>query len=97
MRGSPDLVVEIVSTGSVRKDTIVLFEQYFVAGIDEYWLIDARGEEIEFELFTRGADCFVPAEADADGYRHSEVFGLSFALIRSINEFDETEYHLLHR
>ena len=52
--GTPDLVVEVVSNSSVRKDTVELREAYFIAGIAEYWLIDGRGEEIEFELLVRG-------------------------------------------
>lgn len=42
--GSPDLVVEIVSRSSVRKDTKILPERYFKAGVTEYWLVDCRDE-----------------------------------------------------
>ena len=44
MVGSPDLVVEVVSRSSVEKDTVLLFDAYFQAGVLEYWLIDARDE-----------------------------------------------------
>ncbi len=40
--GSPDLVVEIVSDTSVRKDTVLLRKAYGRAGVEEYWLIDAH-------------------------------------------------------
>lgn len=41
LAGSPDLAVELVSRSSVRKDTKLLRDRYFAAGITEYWLIDA--------------------------------------------------------
>src|SRR5947209_17728 len=42
--GAPDLVIEVVSPSSVRKDTVRLRQAYWEAGIPEYWLIDARAE-----------------------------------------------------
>ena len=48
LAGAPDLVVEVVSQSSVRKDTKVLRDLYFQAGVLEYWLIDARSAEIDF-------------------------------------------------
>src|SRR5687768_1326081 len=41
LRGSPDLVVEVISNSSVRKDRKLLLKKYFEAGINEYWLVDA--------------------------------------------------------
>src|SRR5262249_34297703 len=48
--GRPDWVVEIVSRSTVHKDTQRLRTLYHRAGIPEYWLIDARGAEIEFQI-----------------------------------------------
>src|SRR5262249_16202275 len=42
VEGTPDMVLEVVSDGSVRKDTVVLREGYWKAGIREYWLVDVR-------------------------------------------------------
>ena len=44
--GVPDLVVEVVSTSSVRKDTKLLRRQYYQAGIPEYWLVDGFRSEL---------------------------------------------------
>ena len=49
LEGTPDLVVEVVSDSSERKDNQTLFEAYWEAGIPEYWLVDARGNP-EFTL-----------------------------------------------
>lgn len=93
--GSPDLVVEIVSRHSVRKDTLLLRERYFLAGIEEYWLIDARGEEIDFQLLVRGEEAFFPAPPDADGYCRSKVFEARFRLTRDRNPVGGYRYTLL--
>lgn len=95
--GSPDLVVEVVSRSSVRKDGVLLREQYFQAGIQEYWHIDGRGETIDFQLLARGKHEFEPVAADADGYRRSEVLGGSFLLTRSLNRAGRFDYRLAGR
>src|SRR5262245_35382156 len=38
--GTPDMVLEVVSTNSVNKDTVVLRRLYAEAGIPEYWLVN---------------------------------------------------------
>jgi len=52
-------------------DTVRLPKAYFQAGVREYWLIDARGEELSFQLLRRGDGAFEPTPADADGYQRS--------------------------
>src|SRR5438067_4657252 len=44
--GSPDMVLEVVRPSSVEKDTVVLRELYWKAGVREYWLVDPRGLEL---------------------------------------------------
>lgn len=34
------MVVEVVSPGSVRTDTVMKLEEYAVAGIEQYWIVD---------------------------------------------------------
>jgi Uma2 family endonuclease len=95
--GVPDLVVEVVSSSSVRKDTKLLRRQYFLAGIPEYWLVDARGRKINFQILARGEGEYIPVTPDADLYHRSTVLDASFQLIRERDEFGEFEYHLLRR
>ncbi len=79
--GSPDLVVEVVSPSSVVKDTVLLRERYHVAGVTEYWLIDAREDDLQFDILrhTPGGYEATPA---ADGWMASRVLGARFRLVR---------------
>jgi len=77
--GSPDWVVEILSKSSVRKDKQLLRKAYFDAGVQEYWLIDALGDQVDFQLLTRGDADFV-AIGLQDGWLASPVFARAFRL-----------------
>jgi Uma2 family endonuclease len=83
--GTPDMVAEVVSNSSVRKDTIELRYAYFQAGIAEYWLVDGRDEEIDFQLLVRGESEYLPVDADSDGFRFSPAFGHAFRFIREVH------------
>ena len=83
LEGAPDLVVEIVSDRSVKKDTQRLPAAYFSAGVREFWLADARGEQLMFQIYRPGETAFEPAGPDAEGYQPSAVFGCRFRLDRS--------------
>ncbi len=95
--GTPDLVIEFVSDSSVNKDTRILRRKYFQAGIAEYWLFDARGSEIDFQLLTRGAKGFQPNAPDRQGFRLSSVFPLKFKLTRERDRIGHWRYTLQHR
>jgi Uma2 family endonuclease len=85
LEGPPDLVVEIVSDTSVRKDTERLPGAYFRAGVSEFWLLDARGEELIFRIHRRGASQYEPADVNAEGFQPSIVLGREFRLRRGRN------------
>jgi Uma2 family endonuclease len=87
LAGTPDLVVEILSDSSVRKDTVQLRRYYFLAGIPEYWLIDARGDDLRFQILARGADDYTEVPAGRGGWLPSAVFGRRFRLRRELDEF----------
>jgi Uma2 family endonuclease len=97
LRGTPDLVVEIVSRSSARKDKKVLRERYFLAGIPEYWLVDCRGKVIQFSVLVRAAAEYAESPVDADGFAYSPVFGRSFRLTRSLNRVGHWRYALEDR
>jgi len=72
--GAPDLVVEVVSPGSVREDRVRKFTEYEQAGVGEYWLVDPRPNQRTIECYRRDeAGIFQPIEAGADGRLLSAV------------------------
>jgi Uma2 family endonuclease len=81
LEGTPDWVLEIASDSSVHKDTQLLREAYHRAGIPEYWLIDARGQEIDFRILLYRPASYVVAPRRG-GWQRSEVFGCRFRLER---------------
>lgn len=91
--GTPDLVVEVVSDSSVRKDLAVLPAAYAAADIPEYWIIDARGESLRFEILSLGADGYEP-RSPAGGEQWSAVLGRGFTLSRRRNRVGRWRYEL---
>jgi Uma2 family endonuclease len=79
IEGAPDVVLEVVSDSSLRKDTVRLREVYWKAGVREYWLVDARRAPPAFDLLRHTAKGFV-AVRKRGGWLKSEVFGKSFRL-----------------
>jgi Uma2 family endonuclease len=96
VHGRPDWVLEVVSQTSVEKDTEQMRDLYYRAGIPEYWLIDARGEEIDFQLLVHRRSGYV-AVPPQDGWYPSRVFGRSFRLGRRRNRAGRWNYQLLVR
>ena len=94
VEGGPDLVVEVVSDSSVHKDTKRLPLAYYKAGVREYWLIDARGEELSFQLLRCGEAAFEPTPPDAAGYQRSEVLDADYLLSRSRHQRGHWVYQL---
>lgn len=91
--GAPDMVLEVVSATSVEKDTVVLRELYWQAGIPEYWLVDARGDRLQFDILLRQPDGYV-ATREQGGWLESVVFGKSFRLGSRPDELGHPEYTL---
>jgi Uma2 family endonuclease len=91
--GTPDWVLEVVSLHSIEKDTVRLRRAYHRAGIPEYWLIDARGDDVAFQILHRRRSAYVSSPI-RDGWQRSRVFGLEFKLERGVDELDLWDYTL---
>lgn len=94
LEGTPDLVVEVVSDTSVRKDLVQLREAYRRAGVAEYWLVDARGADVCFEILRADGDGY-RAAAPWDAPQRSEVLGRTFRLERRRNRVGRWSYRLV--
>lgn len=75
VEGAVDLIVEVVSDGSVKKDTLELRELYHRAGVQEYWIVDARGLPLRFEVLIHRPEGYAGATPSPDGYQRSGVLG----------------------
>jgi Uma2 family endonuclease len=93
IEGSPDWVLEVVSDSSVEKDTHLLRKAYHRAGIPEYWLVDARGPEILFQIlqWRKNGYAAVPKRG---GWQRSPIFGHHFRLVRETARMGFWEYTL---
>jgi Uma2 family endonuclease len=79
IEGTPDMVLEVVSAYSVRKDTKILRNLYWRAGIPEYWLVDARKKPLKFDIL-QWTERGYTATRRSQGWLKSKVFGRSFLL-----------------
>lgn len=95
LAGSPDIVVEIVSDSSVRKDRALLRDGYGRAGVREYWLVDARGQDLEFEILHNQAGV-LRSQTGRFGPQVSRVLQGTWTLTRSTNRAGRFAYRLTH-
>ena len=72
--GPADLVVEIISPDSVRRDRRDMFDEYARAGIREYWIADVRPRQRRFDAWALDeVGGFRELPPDDDGRVHSSV------------------------
>jgi len=55
IEGAPDLIVEIISPSSVKRDRGFKFKRFALEGVQEYWIVDPINEMVEiYELTISG-------------------------------------------
>jgi Uma2 family endonuclease len=81
LAGTPEMVLEVVSESSVDKDTVVLRELYYNAGVQEYWLVDARRDVPRFDILHRGRRDYSRTRPQG-GWLRSGVLNRCFRLVR---------------
>jgi Uma2 family endonuclease len=78
IEGAPDLVVEILSPGTARRDLGEKLRLYAESGVTEYWIVDPALETFEFlESSTDGFRLRLP---DGAVYRSAVITGLELDL-----------------
>ncbi len=82
----PDLIVEVLSPSTEKRDRGVKFRDYALHGVKEYWIIDTVAEAVE--LHRLEGDAYPPAPAQKDGTLSSNVIAGFEIPARAI--FDET-------
>jgi Uma2 family endonuclease len=81
---TPDMVLEVVRDSSEIKDKVTLREACWEAGITEHWIVDARGDKLEFEILKRGQKNSIVTRKQ-NGWSKSTVFGKFFKLLSQQN------------
>jgi Uma2 family endonuclease len=61
IQGTPDLVVEILSTSSEARDRKLKRARYQMAGVPEYWIVDPFEHKVEQLVLRDGAYVMLPA------------------------------------
>jgi Uma2 family endonuclease len=77
----------------VKKDTETLRDLYWLAGIREYWIVDARSEPLIFDILRHTARGYAVTRKQ-DGWIKSVVLGCSFRLTFQADELGHPEYDL---
>ncbi|HEY8599381.1 MAG TPA: Uma2 family endonuclease [Thermomicrobiales bacterium] len=66
--GPADLIVEVISPESVRRDQVEKRREYAAAGVTEYWLVDPRPSVTPLVIYRSGeAGDYLPVAPDAAG------------------------------
>jgi len=77
IEGAPDLVVEILSPSSIRRDRYEKREQYARFSVKEYWIVDPASQSVEI-LTLQDRNLVVHSLATGTGNAESKVLsGLS--------------------
>jgi len=80
--GAPDLVVDVVSRGSRRMDTITKRDDYEHFGVGEYWIVDPARELITFLRLVDGKLVEVMPTGDTFASMAVPGFTLNVAAVR---------------
>ncbi|GIO25234.1 hypothetical protein J11TS1_38150 [Oceanobacillus sp. J11TS1] len=51
-KGTPDMIIEVLSPASVKLDRWIKYKLYEKAGVKEYWLVDPVNESVEIYLLS---------------------------------------------
>ena len=81
INGIPELVVEIMSPSTQRKDRLSKLRIYFKAGIPHYWLVDPEVQTIEaFALLDTGEYAVRSGAEGSEAFTHTDFPGLTIEL-----------------
>jgi len=63
--GAPDLIIEIASPSTARRDKTLKFDLYKKSGVREYWIVDPETKTVSVHLL-RDGEYIIRAYTDAD-------------------------------
>jgi Uma2 family endonuclease len=69
VEGAPDLIIEILSPGTTRRDRVAKLNAYTRHGVSHYWLVDPADKTLEALELGEGAYHVVAAVAGDEDFR----------------------------
>ncbi|MGE3799544.1 MAG: Uma2 family endonuclease [Candidatus Kapaibacterium sp.] len=78
--GSPDLIVEIISPGSIERDRYVKRDLYEQAGVREYWMVDPANRSVEVLVIEEGEYRLASFASQGERVVSTVVEGLKISL-----------------
>jgi Uma2 family endonuclease len=94
VEGTPDMALEVISASSLKKDTEILPDLYAKAGIDEYWLVDARSDELQFDILRLSGKRYTKTRKQPGGWLKSNMFARSFRLVTKTDRLGNPQFTL---
>jgi Uma2 family endonuclease len=80
VEGAPDLLVEVLSPGTARRDRVRKLNAYARHGVRHYWLVDPEAKTVEALELVEGAYRLAAAVGGDDEFRPGVFPGLAIAL-----------------
>lgn len=71
LKGTPDLIIEILSPATASDDKITKFNTYQAAGVKEYWIVDPVHQTVDIYVLREGR--YMPTKRQK-GFVRSELF-----------------------
>lgn len=88
------MVLEVVSRSNPRKDLVDLVRDYARIGVSEYWIADARGDQLDLRVLVLAGRGFEEAARDRRGWVRSPTFERRFRLRQIVNAAGLVDYRL---
>ena len=67
IQGVPDLLIEIVSSGSVARDTVEKYSIYEKYGVKEYWIVFPEQKIVEVFILKEGKYSLLCSTENTEG------------------------------
>ena len=80
VEAAPDLLVEVLSAGTARRDRVRKLNAYARLGVRHYWLVDPEAKTVEAFELVEGAYRLAAAVAGDDEFRPGAFPGLAISL-----------------
>ncbi len=89
IQGAPDLIVEVLSPSTAKKDKNDKYELYKSSGVKEYWIVDPYNQMIDVHNFTEGlCSIYYNEEDKEDNFLIPSIFNGDYKL--NVNELFKT-------